>query len=219
MRMKPLREIGAQQSLDEECAPQRSSELNKYLYVLKRLIDSGDGMSAIRIILASSDAQWLAQYQYILNWCYCQLRFICDPKDRRRLFNDIKEKYRQMFEQLLNVREEDKLQSYLHWSQICYQYAEFVDDESLAWCVEIITNAKQAISASSSNSSTLSKRKESTVETNSKHSEALPFETRKVDNHWKRYIESVDLIRGNVEKTENVRASFQNGGYSEKIVM
>lgn len=250
--LKSLREIGAQQSLDGECAPRRCSELNKYLCILKELVDSGDGLttsdmellrkacmerviacrsnteklfelkSTIHAIndipISSSDALWLAQYQYILNWCYSQLRFICDPRDRLRLFQNIKEKYRQMFKQLINVPEEEKLPTYLHWSQICYQYAEFVDDESLAWCAHIISNTKSVLLARPSNSSTLSQRKESMTE-NGNRNDALETDTRKAVIRWKRYVESVDLIRENLEKTENIRASLYNDGFCEKIVM
>lgn len=38
----------------------------------------------------SRDFQWLTQYQYILNWCYCQMRFISNPAERLRLFLEVK---------------------------------------------------------------------------------------------------------------------------------
>uniref|UniRef100_A0A915BJK3 Uncharacterized protein n=2 Tax=Parascaris univalens TaxID=6257 RepID=A0A915BJK3_PARUN len=250
--LKPLREIGAQQSLDEECAARRSSELNKYLCILKELVNSGDGLttsdmellrkacmerviacrsnseklfelkSTIHAIndipISSSDALWLAQYQYILNWCYSQLRFICDPRERPRLFQNIKEKYRQMFKQLINVPDEEKLPTYLHWSQICYQYAEFVDDESLAWCAYKISNTKSVLLARSSDLSTFSRRKENATE-NGNRNNALETDTRKAVSRRKRYVESVDLIRENLEKTLNIRSSLYNDGFCEKIVM
>lgn len=50
-----------------------------------------------------------------------------------------------MFEMLRDVDDVNKLTSYLHWSQLCYQYAELVDRESLSWCIEVIVNAKNAL--------------------------------------------------------------------------
>lgn len=50
-----------------------------------------------------------------------------------------------MFEMLSDIDDVDKLTSYLHWSQLCYQYAEHVDRESLSWCIDVIINAKNAL--------------------------------------------------------------------------
>ncbi len=50
-----------------------------------------------------------------------------------------------MFEILRDVDDANKLSSYLHWSQLCYQYAELVDRESLSWCIEAVINAKNAL--------------------------------------------------------------------------
>lgn len=50
-----------------------------------------------------------------------------------------------MFEMLSDVDDVNKLSSYLHWSQLCYQYAELVDRESLSWCIEAVINAKNAL--------------------------------------------------------------------------
>lgn len=74
------------------------------------------------------------------------------------------------------------------------------------------------ITARPSNSSTLSQRKESMTE-NGNRNDALETDTRKAVIRWKRYVESVDLIRENLEKTENIRASLYNDGFCEKIVM
>lgn len=50
-----------------------------------------------------------------------------------------------MIEIQSDVSETDKLSTYLHWSQLCYQYAEFVDQDSLSSIIEAITNAKDVL--------------------------------------------------------------------------
>lgn len=165
------------------------------------------------IPISSTDGQWLAQYQYILNWCYCQLRFISDPSERRRLFLDVKEKYRRIFEKLHEKSDLEKLPTCLHFSQICYEYAELADQESLSWCMEIISNAKAALSAPSSGSSTLSRQ------ASIGGSRVEKYELNKAEIKRRKCLETIELIRGNILKAEGVRVSFGIGDNSEKFVM
>lgn len=168
----------------------------------------------------SRDLQWLAQYQYILNWCYCQMRFISDPAERHRLFLEVKEKYRKMFEMLDDMNDLDKLSSYLHWSQLCYQYAELVDQESLDWSIEAITNARYALSISSSSSltsgSSISNKNRGLSSDNgnditlnhTRRNCVQEIEATKAENRRRRKIATIELIESNVLKTENAHACF-----------
>lgn len=164
------------------------------------------------IPLTSPDTQYLAQYQYIVNWYYCQLRFISDPVERRRLFKEAKEKYRKMFELIADLPDSEKLPSYLHWSQLCYEYAELVDEESLVWCKEAISNASSLLSASSSRGSTLSRGRDSISLSDS-------YSVYNTDRKTRFINETVEYIQENILKTENIRTYFGLGYSKEKYVM
>ncbi|VDO32920.1 unnamed protein product [Onchocerca flexuosa] len=159
------------------------------------------------IEICSRDPLWLTQYQYILNWCYCQIRFISNPAERLQLFLEVKEKYRKMFEMLKDVSDVDKLSSYLHWSQLCYQYAELVDRESLSWCIDIVINAKNALFVPSSRSSTLSSKTDNSGSYQSSSSSNVnsneQMENIGFENQRRVKIATIGLIQSNVLKTEN----------------
>ncbi|KAL4003352.1 hypothetical protein ACH3XW_7255 [Acanthocheilonema viteae] len=177
----------------------------------ERIYELKSAICAINEIqICSRDFQWLTQYQYILNWCYCQIRFISNPTERLRLFFEVKEKYRKIFEMLSDVDDVNKLTSYLHWSQLCYQYAELVDRESLSWCIEAIINAKNALFVSSSRSSTLSGKTDSSgsyrsMSTNSVNANEQ-MESIGSINQRRVKIATVGLIQSNILKAENVYA-------------
>ncbi|EFO19799.1 hypothetical protein LOAG_08693 [Loa loa] len=178
----------------------------------ERIYELKSAIYAINEIqICSHDLQWLTQYQYILNWCYCQMRFISNPAERLRLFLEVKEKYRKIFEILRDVDDVSKLSSYLHWSQLCYQYAELVDRESLSWCIEAVINAKNALFVPSSRSSTLSGKTDSNGSHQSSSSNSVngneQMESIGLENQRRRVkIATVGLIQSNVLKAENVYA-------------
>uniref|UniRef100_A0A0R3RN13 FAT domain-containing protein n=1 Tax=Elaeophora elaphi TaxID=1147741 RepID=A0A0R3RN13_9BILA len=187
----------------------------------ERIYELKSAICAINEIqICSHDPQWLTQYQYILNWCYCQMRFISNPAERLRLFQEVKlftklckfeDKYRRMFEVLSDVEDVDKLTSYLHWSQVCYQYAELIDRESLSWCIEAVINAKNALFESSSRSSTLSGKTDSSgshrsTSTNNSVNGNEQMESIGSENQRRVKIATVGLIQSNVLKAENVYA-------------
>ncbi|VDK87580.1 unnamed protein product [Litomosoides sigmodontis] len=180
----------------------------------ERIYELKSAIYAINEIqICSRDFQWLTQYQYILNWCYCQIRFISNPAERLRLFLEVKGKYQRMFEMLSDIDDVDKLTSYLHWSQLCYQYAEHVDRESLSWCVDVIINAKNALfESSSSRSSTLSGRTDSSESYRSASLNGASGSERMKSVGWMNrrrvQIATVGLIQSNVLKAENVYVCF-----------
>ncbi|KAK6102655.1 hypothetical protein QQG55_9330 [Brugia pahangi] len=182
-------------------------EHSERIYELKSAICATN-----EIQICSRNPQWLTQYQYILNWCYCQMRFISNPAERLRLFLEVKEKYRKMFEILRDVDDANKLSSYLHWSQLCYQYAELVDRESLSWCIEAVINAKNAlfISSSSSRSSTISGKTDCSRSNRSSTSNSISsneqMESIRSENQRRVKIATIGLIQSNVLKAENVYA-------------
>ncbi|VBB34943.1 unnamed protein product [Acanthocheilonema viteae] len=111
---------------------------------------------------------------------------------------------------LSDVDDVNKLTSYLHWSQLCYQYAELVDRESLSWCIEAIINAKNALFVSSSRSSTLSGKTDSSgsyrsMSTNSVNANEQ-MESIGSINQRRVKIATVGLIQSNILKAENVYA-------------
>ncbi|VDM12017.1 unnamed protein product [Wuchereria bancrofti] len=181
-------------------------EHSERIYELKSAICATN-----EIQICSSNPQWLTQYQYILNWCYCQMRFISNPAERLRLFLEVKEKYRKMFEILKDIDDANKLTSYLHWSQLCYQYAELVDRESLSWCIEAVINAKNALFIPSSRSSTISGKTDcsgsyrSSSTTNSVNGNEQ-IESIRLENQRRVKLATVGLIQSNVLKAENVYA-------------
>uniref|UniRef100_A0A915Q1A8 Uncharacterized protein n=1 Tax=Setaria digitata TaxID=48799 RepID=A0A915Q1A8_9BILA len=178
-------------------------EHSERIYELKSAICATN-----EIKICSRDLQWLTQYQYILNWCYCQIRFMSNPAERLQLFLEVKEKYRKMFEILNDVNDVDKLTSYLHWSQLCYQYAELVDRESLSWCIEAVTSAKNAL-LPSSRSSTLSRKTDSSGSYRSSSDSVNgneQIEMIRSENQRRVKIATIGLIQSNVLKTENVYA-------------
>lgn len=170
---------------------------------LRRMHELDEISQLIKAIpLTSRDTQYLAQFQYTINWYYCQIRFISDPAQRRRLFEDAKEKYRTMFKLLENLGDYEKLPSYLHWSQLCYEYAELIDEESLNWCKDAISSASAALSAPSSRNSTLSRSRDSTSSFDSLSSCS--------NSRRKKFIEeTVELIRENILKIENIRYEYR----------
>ncbi|CAG9530400.1 unnamed protein product [Cercopithifilaria johnstoni] len=175
----------------------------------ERIYELKSAIYAINEIeICSSNFQWLTQYQYILNWCYCQIRFISNPTERVQLFFEVKEKYRKMFEMLSDVDDVNKLTSYLHWSQLCYQYAELVDRESLSWCIEAIINAKNALFITSSGKSTLSGKTETNESYRSKSTNSIngneQLENIGTVNQRRVKIATVGLIQSNVLKAENI---------------
>lgn len=89
------------------------------------------------IPLTNCTYSYLQQYQYIINWYYFELRFLSAPADRQDIFEDAKERYRQIFEIQASWDDHERIASYCHWSQLCYEYAECVDEESLQWCIDI----------------------------------------------------------------------------------
>ncbi|KAM3723049.1 hypothetical protein ACO02O_06335 [Dirofilaria immitis] len=175
----------------------------------ERIYELKSAICAINEIkICSCDSQWLTQYQYLLNWCYCQIRFISNPAERFRLFLEVKEKYRKMFEMLKNVDDVDKLTSYLHWSQLCYQYAELADRESLSWSIDAVINAKNALLVPSSRSSTLSSK---TNNSNGSYRSSISningneqIESIGIENQRRVKIATIGLIQSNVLKAENI---------------
>uniref|UniRef100_A0A0N5AXN3 CHAD domain-containing protein n=1 Tax=Syphacia muris TaxID=451379 RepID=A0A0N5AXN3_9BILA len=164
------------------------------------------------IPLTSKNSQYLMQYQYIVNWYYCQLRFISSPLERRRLFKEAKAKYRKIFDLLKDTDIYDKLPSYLHWSQLCYEYAELADDESLIWCKEGISCASANLTASSSRNSTLSLDRDNISLIDSLSSYTW--------NRKQKYIsDTLEYIRDNVSKIETIMYSSGSVGIHESLMV
>lgn len=54
-----------------------------------------------------------------------------------------------MFDLQVNLSDRERLSTYCHWSQLCYWYAEYADEESLRWCIDAVKRVTDGLTSKS----------------------------------------------------------------------
>lgn len=170
------------------------------------------GEAIAMIPLNTSDTLYLQQYQFLINWLYFELRFLSEPLFRPAIFREAKERYRKMFALQANTGNLEKLWSYMHWSQLCYEYAECVDDESVKWCMNAIADTTEALTAAVVDANAAYKREHPDDPT-----QLLALSSGHILKTQRRINDALELIKDNVYKCENIRA-MMSGMHSRRQV-
>lgn len=90
------------------------------------------------ITFSETDRFYMVQYEYFLNWYYFELWNYSSRTERRRGFTDAKNKYMDIFILIEDWNVYDKLRSFELWSQLCYEFAEYTDPDSLEIADQIL---------------------------------------------------------------------------------